>query len=337
MSSELLSITYSTACYVGFDVSKDKLDWSLITYQGIEETHGVVPNDVASITELLLTLGGHYVDVDLRPVVEATGTYHQPLLEAATAIGLPVRVFNPIITKQQIRSTVRARKTDRTDAFLIARVGWSGEGRIYTPEPYLATKHFARSCQKLSELAVSFKVYQGHITGQLEDVLSPEAGILLLGVQKAISDAKKQLYKELTMSARGQDFRVLQTVPGIGPFIAASLIGEIQDVRRFPSHRHLVAFMGLEPRNRQSGKSLNTKGTISKRGSSYLRRSMFIAANVARQHDPQFGAYYDKKRGEGKTYTEAVCAVARKLVTVLYAVWTNSKSYEVPAIWREPQ
>lgn len=334
MPAIALSTTPDAACYVGFDVSKRKLDWSLITSQGIEETYGTVPNEAFMLAGLLLTLSGNYPAATLQAVVEATGTYHYPLLEAATAIGTPVRVYNPILTKQQIRTTVRGKKTDRSDAFLIARVGWSGGGRIYTPEPYLATKHFARSCQKLSVLSSSFKTYHGHLAEQLDDTLSVEASALLQGVQTAILQAKRQLYRDLAASAQSEDFRRLQTIPGIGPFIAASLIGEIQDIHRFPSHKQLLAYVGLDPKVRQSGSTLNSNGRLSKRGSSYLRRSMFIGAGAARQFDPQFRALYDKKRGEGKTYTVATCAVARKLVTVIYAVWASGQDYELPLVWR---
>jgi hypothetical protein len=69
---------------------------------------------------------------------------------------------------------------------------------------------------------------------------------------------------------------------------------------------------------------------LTKRGSSYLRRSAFLAANVARRYAPQFKALYDKKRAEGKTYKEANCAVARKLLKVIRSVWLNGKDYEVP-------
>jgi transposase len=110
--------------------------------------------------------------------------------------------------------------------------------------------------------------------------------------------------------------------------LTASLIGEIQDMRRFATTKTLVAYVGLDPKVRQSGNTLNSTGKLSKRGSSQLRRSMFIAANVSRQHDPNMKAFYDKKRAEGKTYTQATCAVARKLLTVVRAVWLSEQGYD---------
>jgi transposase len=111
-------------------------------------------------------------------------------------------------------------------------------------------------------------------------------------------------------------------------FVAASLIGELQTMERFSSAKQLIAYVGLDPKVRQSGTSLNTTGRLTKRGSSYLRRNMFIAANIARQHDPSFKTLYDKKRAEGKPYTVAVCVVARKLLAVSRAVWLSGQPYD---------
>jgi transposase len=289
-----------------------------------------VPNTVVELAELLLAVNGNYPDEHIRCVVESTSTYHYALLEACQAIGLQCVVYNAILTRQQINGSVRGKKTDRSDAFLVARVGWSGGGRVHVPEQQLATKHFARGCHKLSILSSSFAQYKQHFTELLDGELSDAAKELLVGIQQAIKEARAQLYKDLAASAQGETFRLLQTIPGVGPYIAASLIGEIQDVVRFPKAKHLIAYAGLDTKIRQSGTALNGTGRLTKRGSSYLRRSLFIAANVARQHDPQFRALYDKKRAEGRTYKEANIVVARKLLQVVRSVWLSGKTYGVP-------
>jgi transposase len=313
--------------YLGCDVAKAKLDVSLINAQSQELWADTIPNETGAITTLLLTIAGHYPEQQLQVIVEATGTYHYALTETSHAVGIPVRVYNPIITKSAIKASVRGKKTDRTDALIIARMGLRGEGRLHVPEPHMTTKHYARGCQKLSILSSSFRQYKQHFTELLGNEITPEAQELLLGIQAAIAEARAQIYKDLAASANGKCFHLLQTIPGIGPYIASSMIGEIQDIRRFQSAKELTAFAGLDPKIRRSGKSLNSTGKLTKRGSSYLRRSIFIAASVARQHDPQFKNLYDRKRAEGKTYTEAICVVARKLLKVVRSVWLNDKPY----------
>lgn len=316
--------------YLGCDVAKAKLDLSLINSQGQELWNDVIPNEPLALISLLLTLEGNYPEATVQCVVEATGTYHYALLEAGTASSLSCRVYNPIITKSGIKASVRGKKTDRTDALVIARMGLRGEGRLHIPEPYMTTKHYARGCQKLSILTSSFKQYQQHFTELLDGQLTPKAKELLVGIQQAIKEARAQIYQDLAESARGIIFTRLQTIKGVGPFVAASLMGEIQNMERFDSVKALTAYSGFDPKIRQSGKSLNSTGRLTKRGSSYLRRSLFIAANSARRYDPQFKALYDKKRGEGKSYKEANCVVARKLLKVIRAVWLSGQDYTVP-------
>jgi transposase len=316
--------------YLGVDVAKSKLDVSLIeSRSGRELTHKIVANSTEAIGLLLEDCLANYSG-SLQCVAEATSTYHFNLLYAAEELGIPVRVYNPIITKSGIKASVRGKKTDRTDALLIARMGLRGEGRIHIPEDYRTVKYYARGCQKLSVMDSAFSKYKTHFTELLEGEVTPEFTELLSGVKKAITEARSRLYKDTATSAQGTSFRLLQTIPGVGPYIASSIIGEIQDIKRFNSSKALIAYAGLDPRIRQSGKALNSTGRLTKRGSSYLRRSLFIAANVARMHDAQFKALYDKKRAEGKTFKVANCVVARKLVKVVWSVWKNGKDYTVP-------
>jgi transposase len=316
--------------YLGCDVAKSKLDVSLLeSRSGRELMHKVVTNSTTAIGSLLEDCLAEQSG-SLQCVAEATGTYHFNLLYAAEGLGIPVRVYNPIITKSGIKASVRGKKTDRTDALLIARMGLRGEGRIHAPEGYKTVKYYARGCQKLSIMDSAFSKYKTHFTELLEDEVNPEFTTLLSGVKQAITEARTQLYKDLAESAEGKAFRLLQTIPGIGLYVAASIIGEVQDVKRFDSTKALIAYAGLDPKIRQSGKSLNSTGRLTKRGSSYLRRSLFIAANVARMHDPQLRALYEKKKSEGKTHKEATCVVARKLVRIVWSVWKNGKDYTVP-------
>ena len=315
--------------FLGCDVAKLKLDVTLITAQSQELWSDTIPNEQAAIAAFLLTLSGAHPDETIILVVESTSTYHLPFVETSHAVALPCLIYNPLITKSGIKGSVRGKKTDRTDALVIARMGLRGEGRLYTPEPFITTKHYARGCQKLSILHSSFQQYKNHISELLDGEITDDAQKLLTGIQTAIQDARKQLYKDLAESANGPVFTRLQTIPGIGPYVASSLIGEIQTMERFNSAHALTAYAGLDPRIRQSGHTLNSTGRLTKRGSSYLRRSAFIAANVARRYDPKFKALYNKKRAEGKPYTVATCVVARKLLGIVRAVWLGEQDYDV--------
>jgi transposase len=86
--------------FLGFDVAKSKLDYSLINEQGIEQIYGSVSNEAVAIASLLLTVAGNYLCEHIVCVVEATGCYHHSLAETCHAIDTPCLIYNPLMTKQ---------------------------------------------------------------------------------------------------------------------------------------------------------------------------------------------------------------------------------------------
>jgi transposase len=204
---------------LGCDVSKNKVDVSLVNELSVEQWADKAPNEVGALATLLLTIAGNYADDALTCVVEDTGCYHHPLLDACQATNIPCRVYNPILTKQGIKGSVRGKKTDRTDALVIARMGLRGEGRIHTPEPYWSTKYSARAQQRLSELSCSVKLYQRHVESVLVDELTNEAKQALTDIQEQFATARKQFIADTAAGAPPDLMRRLQTIPGVGPYV----------------------------------------------------------------------------------------------------------------------
>ena len=120
----------------------------------------------------------------------------------------------------------------------------------------------------------------------------------------------------------------ITTIPGVSTATGAQIVAEIGDVRRFKGAASIVKYAGLNSGVEESGKFSAAGVPITKHGSPYLRRSLWLAANRARQHDPKLRAFYDKKRREGKPHRVAVTAVARKLCHVVYAVMRDGEPYD---------
>ena len=118
------------------------------------------------------------------------------------------------------------------------------------------------------------------------------------------------------------------TIPGASYVAGAQIVSEIGDVSRFRSAPAPVSYAGLNSSVSQSGKFDSGGGPITKHGSPYLRRALWLAANRARQYDPGLRAFYDKKRAEGKPHRVAVTAVARRLCHIVFAVMRNQVPYD---------
>ena len=125
----------------------------------------------------------------------------------------------------------------------------------------------------------------------------------------------------------------ITTIPGIGDVLAASILAEIGDINRFNSAKKLVAYAGLDATVHQSGQFTGTRAKISKRGSPYLRRSLWSAANSARRFNPVLRDFYQMKIKQGKHPQVAIGAVARKLTHLVYYILKEQKPFDPDYQW----
>jgi len=120
----------------------------------------------------------------------------------------------------------------------------------------------------------------------------------------------------------------LTTITGIGSTLAAVILSEIGgDVKRFSSAAKLAAFAGVDPTMKQSGDFTGSRNRMSKRGSPYLRRALWLAATVASFKDPAISAFYQRKRAEGKSHMTTLGHIVRKMVNIIFAVLRDNSSY----------
>lgn len=123
----------------------------------------------------------------------------------------------------------------------------------------------------------------------------------------------------------------LTTITGVGPTLAAVILSEIGgDIRRFSSPAKLAAYAGVDPTVKQSGDFSGSRMKMSKRGSPYLRRAIWLASTVAAFKDPAIHALYERKRAEGKDHMTVIGHVCRKMISIIFAVLRDNTPY-VPA------
>jgi transposase len=126
-----------------------------------------------------------------------------------------------------------------------------------------------------------------------------------------------------------EEFDLIQSIPGIGHKIAATILSEIGEVDRFDHPKKLVAFAGIDPSVFASGKFTATRNRITKRGSRQLRYALVMAVQcgLIRSRNTRIKEFYDRKRAEGKPHKVALVACANKLVHWLYAIMKNKKTF----------
>lgn len=137
-----------------------------------------------------------------------------------------------------------------------------------------------------------------------------------------------QMIEEFVDEHHNDDIELLTSIAGVGKDSASSFLTEIGDISNFETHKQIIAYMGTDPAVYQSGTSVNIRGSISKRGNSHLRRTIWHMARAATVWNETLKSYYDKKRNEGKTFKQSVIAVANKLIRIIFSMLKNRTKFE---------
>ncbi|QGQ48303.1 IS110 family RNA-guided transposase [Metabacillus sediminilitoris] len=163
-------------------------------------------------------------------------------------------------------------------------------------------------------------VYQSHLIS-LEMYIQ-----LLLQYQEHLAKLDDQID---ALAGEIEEYKIIQSIPGIGEKIAATIISEIGEIERFNHPKKLVAFSGIDPSVHSSGKFTATINRITKRGSSRLRHALYMAVlcGIRSSRNKKLKEFYDRKREEGKPFKVAMIACVNKLIHWIYALLKRKEAF----------
>jgi hypothetical protein len=150
--------------------------------------------------------------------------------------------------------------------------------------------------------------------------------LLIQGAAKRtlqLSEAVERLrFEMIKLAEQLPEFPAVTALYGVGESLAAQLIGEIGDVRRFESKRSLVAYAGVDPGKDDSGKKVSVSGKIARSGDALLRKCVYQAVECHLLNSPTdepVCQFLDKKRSEGKNFYVYMTAACNKFLRIYYA------------------
>ena len=295
---------------VGIDVSKSEL---VVATHPANETWSTdtTPAAIDALVDRLLAIA------PVSIVVEATGGYERALVAAAAARGLPIVVVNPRQVRAFARAIGHTAKTDRIDAGVLALFS----ARVQpTPRPIpdadtqALAALVARRRQLIEMLVAERQRLQQATTNPVKRDLRNHVRWL----ERRISDVDDDIGGMIERSAvwHVQD-DLLQTVPGVGPTVARTLLAELPELGSL-DRRRIAALVGVAPFNRDSGQWRGRR-TISG-GRAGVRTAIYMAALAATRHNELLRTFYRRLRALGKPAKVALVAVMRKLLTILNAM-----------------
>jgi transposase len=301
-----------TTTWVGIDVSKDTLE---VFVDSAGESFSV-PNTAEGVAALSARLLALEAPASLV-VVENTGGYERRCAADLMDAGLPVALVNPRRTRDFARAIGWLAKNDRIDARLLAefgrRVGPTPAARV-PPQRALLDELVGRRRQ-LVAMRASESTRLKQASGKAV-VASLEKHLRQLSAQ--VHELEKRIAKmvEDDDDWRGRA-RLLQSVPGVGPAVAATLVAELPELGS-ASRQSVAALAGVAPYDDDSGKWRGRRHCSG--GRAPVRCALYMAALTARRFNPVIKDLSDRLTAAGKPFKLVMVACVRKLLTILNAV-----------------
>lgn len=309
--------------YIGVDIGKDDF------FADLSDGHPKkFTNDGAGCVALCAAMLARGFKPETTIVgMEATGVYHHLLAASLSEYHWGVAIINPLQVNRIGKVVLRRAKTDSADATLVRKATEAGYGSPAEGVETMLLRALVQERESLVKLRASCRMLKHVALVRRKSGQKTNAIDRLLAVESVLGKQISAVEKEARKIA-SETQRLLRSIPGVGPASAAALVAKVVDPTRFASPEKLVAFIGLDPRVHESGTSVKGKGFIVKRGDRLLRHVLFLAADTARKYIPELKKYYEDKRTEGKHHFVALCAVERKLVHLIWAVWRRGTPYE---------
>jgi transposase len=303
---------------VGIDVAKKSLEvaaFPLDRRWNLENNPKQFPDLIQNLLELSPE----------RIIVEATGGLETLLVAQLNEAGLPVIVVNPRQARDFAKAIGQLSKTDRVDAYMLARFGEAVRPEIRTI-PDEATRKLCDLLSRRRQL-VEFRIAEANRKSKtgLDKTIIRNIESHIKWLDRCIESLDKDLREHLQESPAWRvNDDLLQSVKGVGPTTSLTLLILLPELGTVNSKK-IAALVGIAPRNRESGK-WRGKAHIGG-GRASVRAALYMATLSATRNNPTIKPFYESLLKRGKPHKVALTACMRKLLITLNAMIRKQQSW----------
>lgn len=314
---------------VGVDVSKLTLDVQYST-QNTRRYRLHCSNDLSGWQQIEQWLQQFGAPNDqIHACLEATSTYGDAIAHFLHERGYRVSIVNATRVARFRKAEPVRGKTDRIDAWILARYVEQKQPILWTP--------FLPHQQKLHGLVQRLEDIQKQIiqeSNRLENQrVDEEIRESIQEVVQCLRGQEEKLKRSIQAHIEAheelkQQHHRLVSIVGIGSLTAARILSVIGPITRFSSARKLAAFAGVTPSPYCSGTSVKGADQLEYQGTPPLRTWLYMPALSAKNHDPAMHAWAEQLKARGQKGKQTIVAVMRKLIHIVYGVLTRGQDYD---------
>lgn len=310
--------------FVGADVSKEKIDFCFLTSNEDTKPKFVsLPNEINTIKAYFQS----FVKDDIYVVFEHTNNYHVPFQSALNDLKIKHSALSPAKTSYFLKH-LTLQKSDVTDAYglaLYCRIFKSDLNPSTYNHNYNLIKSYNSTILLLSKIQTQLKNFKKSQDFVADTELSAIIKSLTVQVQKT-QEKLKLIAFEILKSFVPNCEQIINNNKGFGIDLALNLFPQLH-FNRAKTEKQFISFLGLSPRIYESGSSVHKTPRINKRGSSSIRRVLFLAALISSRYNAKFKERYENLVSKGKNKKVAIVAVMCAIVRYLKSLFPLSESY----------
>lgn len=313
--------------FIGVDISKLKFDAHLLLEE--KNYHHIFENTLAGCKAFLAWIKKYSQQAWV--CLEATGYYGDLLAGFLHQEGITVSVVNPLQIKHFAKAKLNRNKNDRLDARTIAEFGKVMKPRTYVPPP-----SEQKQIREAVQLIDSLKKHRTQLENQLESVtfekVRREFKAMIRHLTKQIDKLEKELKEAVSKNKdMAQTVALLESIKGIGFTTTISLIAYLPDLRFFKNAKQLAAFVGVSPKQRESGQ-YKGKTCLSKFGNPRLRAALYMPALGLKKASSFLRPFIQRLEKNGLKPKAIVGALMRKLLHIIFGVLKSNKPFDLQLV-----
>ena len=310
--------------FLGIDIAKNKFDVALLSDDKYKTKK--FNNSKSGFNSLIDWVSSKNVTIEIA-CMEATGSYSDCLAEYLFEKNIHVSVVNPVRISGFSKSKLSRNKTDTLDAKLIAEFA-----KCMLPEKWIPTPKHIRTLQaytrRIDDLIKMHRQEKNRLDVACEELKSSiNKNVVMFDEQ--IKDLKKLIKEHINNhpDLKSKD-KLLQSIPAVGDTVSAIIMSFLSDLSKFSSAKQITAFVGLNPKQTQSGASVNGRTRLSKTGHREIRKNLYMPALSAIRFNPIIKKFYNNLLSRGKSKMCAIGAVMRKMLHIIYGVLKSGKEFD---------
>lgn len=308
---------------LGVDISKLTFDVALLNGGNKLKTKKFnnTTKGFAELKQWLKTKGTDTAHV----CMEATGGYETKLAQYLYDNSFKVSVINPARIKGFSMSKLSRVKTDKADCGLVAYFCQAMQPDLWQPAP-LHIQELQQWVRRLDSLIANKNQENNRLDGAI-DAVSINISTHIEFLDKQIKEVEELISNHIKGHKDLSDkSKLLDSIPGIGEKTIGVILAFLS-VEKFDSAKQVAAFVGLNPKPRQSGSSVIGVSRISKTGDANLRKAFYMPAVVSIRFNPIIKDFAERLSSAGKSKMVIVIAAMRKLLHIIYGVLKNKTSF----------